>query len=371
MHRRRPTRYLSSLTLLATLTGCTDSTKPAGGGLELLWRSPVAIVGQDWVDGTPAVDGGRVFVQEGHSLVAIDAASGARLWSRRIRIAASPPPTTLLANAGVVYVSETDSLMAVEASTGRTIWSVHPDSQAVTEPALDNSGFYTGQRGLAVVYALERATGAIRWKTNVVVGSAFAAHVRGVAVVGDTVYAAVEKYLDRNGVAAKGVLVALDRMTGTELWRYETSDSKDFFYNAPLVVGSQVIVNNFYRANLISIDARTALVQWSTDVGATVRAVVIGDRVLAAGSDTKARALDLRTGVVKWTGSTGSSSFGVGACRGNLFVSAFDLRRFDGATGALTGNADRGVYGGFISHIASDGTRAFAVSSNGVFAFAC
>ena len=371
MNRRRPKRYLISLTLLATLTGCTESTKPAGGGLELLWRSPAANVGQDWANGTPAVDGGRVFVQEGHSLVAIDAASGARLWSRRIRIAASPPPTTLLANAGVVYVSETDSLMAVEASTGRTIWSVHPDSQAVTEPALDNSGFYTGQRGLAVVYALERATGAIRWKTNVVVGSAFAAHVRGVAVAGDTVYAAVEKYLDRNGAAAKGVLVALDRMTGTELWRYETPGERDFFYSAPLVAGSQVIVNNFYRGTLISIDTRTHLELWTTIVGGTGRGIIDGQQIFTAGFDTKARALDLRTGVVKWTGSTGSSAFGLGVCGSNLFVSAFDLRRYDGATGAISGNADRGVYGAFTSHITSDGTRAFAVSWNGVFAFAC
>ena len=364
-------RGLLCLATMLCLMSCRESTNPASGAMPALWRSPVVTPGQDWVDGTPAVDAGRVYIQEANTLAALDASTGARLWTRRIRFAAAPPPTTLVADGGVLYVSETDSVMAVDGATGRTIWNVHPDSQAVVVPALDATGLYTGQRGLAVAYAFERATGALRWKVNTVVGSAYPAYVSGLAAAGDVVYVAVEKSLDPNGVASKGVLVALDRATGAELWRYETPGSKDFFLGAPIVVGTKIIVNDFYAGPLIAIDIRTHGELWRADVVGTIRAAVIGSSVFAAGADTKARAIDLETGQVKWTAETGSGSFGVGACGSSFFVSAFDLRRYDAATGAITGQTNRSAHGEFISNVASDGTRAYAVSDRGVFAFAC
>jgi outer membrane protein assembly factor BamB len=336
-----------------------------------VWVSPVVNSGQDWIDGTPAVDQGRVFIQEGNALAGLDAASGKRLWSRPIRIAAAPPPTTLLANGGVVYVSETDSVMAVDGTTGRTIWSAHPDSQAVVVPALDATALYTGQRGLAVAYAFDRVTGALRWKTNVIVGSAYPASVSGVAVAGDTVYVAVRKALDPNGAASTGVLVALDRASGTELWRYETPGTKDFFYGAPLVVGPRVIVNDFYAGPLIAIDVRTQQEIWRADVVGTVRAAIVGSTVLAAGADNKARAVDLSTGAVKWTAETGSGSFGVGACGNSFFVSAGNLRRYDVGTGAITGETSQASYGAFVSNVTSDGARAYVVAFGGTLAFEC
>jgi outer membrane protein assembly factor BamB len=358
------------LPVLVGLSGC-DSTKPSGGGMSLAWASPVANSGQEWVDGMPAVDAGRVYIQEGDALVGIDAGTGTRLWTRRIRVAAAPPPTTLVAGGGVLYVSETDSVMAVDGATGRTIWNMHPDSQAVVVPALDATGLYTGQRGLAVVYALERATGAVRWKVNTVVGSAYPAYVNGLAAAGDTVYATVQKSLDPNGVASKGVLVALDRTSGAELWRYETPGSKDFLLGAPIVVGTSVIVNDAYAGPLIAIDIRTHAELWRTDAGGTIGMSLVGSNVIAAGTDTKARAIDVATGTVKWAAETGSSSFGQGACGNSFFVSVNDLRRYDAVTGAITGEAGRSAYGGFFSHVASDGIRAYAVAGNGTFAFNC
>jgi outer membrane protein assembly factor BamB len=323
------------------------------------------------VNGTPAVDAGRVYIQEANTLAALDAATGTRIWTRGIRVAAAPPPTTLVADAGVVYVSETDSIMAIDGATGRTIWNVHPDSQAIVVPALDATGFYTGQRGLAVAYAFERTTGALRWKQNMVIGSAYPADVSGLAASGDTVYVTVRKALDLNASISTGVLVALDRATGAELWRYETPGTKDFFYGAPIVRGTQVIANDVYAGVLIAIDTRTHGELWRADVGGASRAVIIGSTIFAAGADTKARAIDLATGALKWTGETGSSSFGVGACGNSFFASAFLLRRYDAATGAITGEADRIASGGFFSNVASDGAHAYAVAGNGTFAFDC
>lgn len=361
----------SLLALTLCLVSCGESTKPVNGGMPLVWASPLTNFGQEWVNGTPAADAGHVYVQEGNALVGIDAATGTRIWTRRIRFAAAPPPTTLVAEGGVLYVSETDSVMAVDGATGRTIWNVHPDSQAVVVPALDATALYTGQRGLAIVYAFERKDGAIRWKKNTVEGSAYPSYVHGLATDGGTVYAAVRKSLDPNGVASKGVLVAFDGSSGVELWRYETPGNKDFFYGAPIITGKHIVVNDIYAGFLIAIDRQTHLESWRADIGGASRVIVIGSNILAAGADTKARAIDLVTGTLRWSAPTGSSSLGVGACGNSFFVSVFELRRYDAGTGAMTGEASRDAYGGFFSEIASDGTRAYAVAGKGTFAFGC
>jgi outer membrane protein assembly factor BamB len=358
--------------LLSAACHGDGGTGPGDGGLALAWASAPTAAGGDWANGTPAVDGGRVFVQEGNRLVGLDASTGARLWSRQIRVASSPPPTTLRASGGRVFVSETDSIMAVDGASGATVWSVHPDSQAVTEPALDDATFFTGQRGIPVVYALSRTDGALRWKVNVGTGYTFRAHVRGVAVSGDTVYASIERYLDVNGASASGVLVALSKADGHELWRYETIGAKGFFLNAPVPSGHLILVNDYYSGDVVAVDVTSHQEVWRTAAGGTVDVVVVGSRIFTAGADTKVRGLDLATGAVQWTGPTGSSAFGIGTCGGNVYVTAFALRRFDGTSGAMTGEAQLGsLNGGFVTHVASDGTKVYVAGTAGVAAYLC
>lgn len=358
--------------VMAAACGSESGVGPGRSGLIIRWTSPRTQPGADWTNGAPAVDDGRVFVQDGNQLLALDASTGARLWSRAVRVAAAPPPTTLRAADGVVYLSETDSIMAVNGATGATIWTLHPDSQTVTEPALDATTFYTGQRGIPVVYAVARTDGSVRWKVNVGAGYQYLAHVRGVAVSGDTVYAAVERYLDRNGASASGVLVALARSDGHELWRYETPGTKDFLLDAPRPVGRLILVNDFYTGDLIAVDMVSHQEVWRTPVGGTMHMAVVDQTVLTAGVDTKARGLDLATGTVKWTAATGSSAFGIGTCGGSFYVSAFQLRRYDVATGQITGEAQVGsMEGGFVTHVASDGASVFVAGTSGVTSFRC
>jgi outer membrane protein assembly factor BamB len=376
-HRRRLLvstccRALLCAPLLALACKSDGALGPDGtGGLVPFWFSARTTAGNDWIGGTPAVDGGRVFVQEAYNLVGLDAATGQRLWSRRVRIAPSPGPTTLRAGGGRVFVSETDSIMAVDAATGATIWTLHPDSQAVTAPALDDASFYTGQRGIPVVYAVARDNGVVRWKVNVGVSYTRVAHVRGVGVAGDTVYAAVERYLSANGDVSTGVLVALDRHDGHELWRYETAGTRNFFLGAPVPVGKVVLVTDSEAGDLIAVDMSTHKEVWRTPAGGPFGVYVVGQTAFVSGADHQARAIDISTGAVRWTSDTGSSDLGYGACGSNFMVSSFLLRRFDGATGALTGKSGVGGNPGFVSYIATDGARGYVTASNGVFAFAC
>lgn len=348
-----------------------DGSSSPSGALVPLWTSAAANGGTAWVGGTPAVDAGRLFVQESNNLVALDATTGARLWARRIRIAASPPPTTLIAAGGRVFVSETDSIMSVDAATGATVWNVHPDSQAVTAPALDDATYYTGQRGVPFVYALAKDNGALRWKVNVGTGYAFPAHVRGVAVSNDTLYVTVERYLNPNGASATAVLVALDRRDGRELWRFESSGTKNWFLGAPVPLGNIVLATDFGSGDLVAINKTSHQEAWRTGAGGAEGAYVSGQVAFVAGFDQTARAIDLATGRVVWNTDTGSSAIGYGTCGPSFFVSAFKLRRFDGASGSITGESNAGGAGGFVTYVASDGASAYVTSSAGVFAFSC
>lgn len=350
------------------LCACTDGTKPGAEGMTIVWTAPARTSGGEWVNGAPASEAGRVYFQEGNELLARDAATGALLWARPVRHAPSPPPTTLLARDGRVYLSETDSVMAIDGATGHTIWTMHPDSQAVVAPALDATTLYTGQRGLPVVYALDLSSGAVRWRVNIGTGFTFPALVGGIAVRGDTAYVTMQRRFDPNGVASAGVLVALATSDGHELWRYETTSHQAEFFDAPILTDRLVIVNEFTPGNLLAIDIGTHQLAWQSPVGGAVGMVRIGNVIVSAGVDAQVHAVDIATGTSLWTGPTGSSAFGAGACGGSAFASSILLRRFDLGTGVVTGEISGGNW---ISQIATDGTRAFVAGSAGSLAVLC
>lgn len=357
-----------SLAALLLAGSCRENTGPDGKDIVIVWAAPRQSGGGDWIGGTPAVDGGRLFIQEGNTLAALDAETGKRLWTRRIRFAPYPGPSTLRAAGGRVYVSETDSLMAVDAATGTTIWNVHPDSQAIVETALDGDSFYSGQRGIPVVYALARSDGRIRWKVNLGPAYTLAANVQGVAVSGDTVYATLDRFLNSGGGLSTGVLVALDRRDGHELWRYETVAGKHFCRDAPVPAGRLVVANDVGSGDVVAIDIASRSEVWRTAVGAATH-VSLSGAMLYTGGNRNAMGLDLATGTVRWSRETGSSSFGTGICGNSFISSAFALRRFDLLTGTPTGQTASEP--GFVSHVASDGQRGYVTSEQGTVAFKC
>src|SRR5260221_619286 len=158
-----------------------------------------------------------------------------------------------------------------------------------------------------------RDNGAIRWKVNVGVGYTFPAHVHGVGVSGDTVYAALERYLNINGAVVSGVLVALDRRDGHELWRYETPGTHDFLRGAPVPIGRVVLVSDFYSGDVVAVDVVTHTEAWRTPAGGPDGTYVVGQTVFVAGVDHQARALDLATGSVKGAADTEGSDLGYGS----------------------------------------------------------
>src|SRR5260221_5924347 len=87
--------------LLASACKSDGALGPDGtGGFVPIWSSPPTMAGGDWIGGTPAVDGGRVFVQEAYNLVGLDGAAGRPPLLRALPIAPSPRAPPLLAARG-------------------------------------------------------------------------------------------------------------------------------------------------------------------------------------------------------------------------------------------------------------------------------
>jgi outer membrane protein assembly factor BamB len=168
-----------------------------------LWSAPIS---SDNAASSPAVANGVIYIN-GDSLFAFDAKTGAQLWSSSITDGTSSPAVVR----GVVYCSGR-VLAAFNATTGAVLWSVSPggplsilgDSPAVAKGLVYIGASVTGQHGSSsgVLYALKARTGKIIWSAPVASGiTSSPAVANGVVYVGSD----------------DGTLYAFNAKTGAEL----------------------------------------------------------------------------------------------------------------------------------------------------------
>jgi outer membrane protein assembly factor BamB len=169
-----------------------------------LWSAPIS---SDNAASSPAVANGVVYIN-GDSLFAFDAKTGAQLWSSSILDGTSSPAVV----GGVVYCGGGAGLAAFDATTGAVRWSVSPggplsivgDSPAVAKGMIYIGATVPGQHGSSsgVLYALKARTGKIIWSAPVASGiTSSPAVANGVVYVGSD----------------DGTLYAFNAKTGAEL----------------------------------------------------------------------------------------------------------------------------------------------------------
>jgi len=182
---------------------------------------------EDTIASTPAVAAGRVFVGSFDGKVrALDAASGDLVWEYDTGAAVPSSPT--VAEGLVLIGSRSYDLWALDAADGSPVWKyyfwfswIDSDARVVDGTA------YIGSFDALSVFALDAATGRLRWSTDVG-GWAWAG-----PAVGDTrVFAATVGVTGYIG-ARQGRLVALDRRDGTPRWRFEAEPVEDGMWGFP------------------------------------------------------------------------------------------------------------------------------------------
>lgn len=318
-------RLLLSIVVLtagATAAGAQDGMFRGGPAHPGVYQSAApGLTGTAWkfrtggrVISSPLVVGDAVYVgSTDGALYAVNRADGTERWKFATQgpIASSPA-----AAGGVVFISSLDgNVYGVDAATGKERWrfatkgerrftapGIHgaiprtermpdPFDVFMSSPAVLGGTVYIGS-GDQHVYALDAATGALRWSfaTGDVVHSSPAV-ADGLVFVGSW---------DRN-------LYAIDAASGRERWRYTTGNDT-VIYNqigiasSPAVMNGRVFVGG-RDGHFHAVDARTGKLAWTHDNhgGWTIAspAVLDGMVYFATSDGMRFKALDAATGEVK------------------------------------------------------------------------
>jgi outer membrane protein assembly factor BamB len=256
---------------------------------------------------TPITLDGRVFIQDLDSNVfALDAGTGGVIWTAHVR-QVSGGPNGLSAAGGRIYGNTRRGTFALDQATGKVIWRrrlVLGTNQTVDiAPQVANGLVYTSTDGLlpggkGVLYALDAATGHVRWRFDTIRGNwAVPGKAAGggawwpASVSADgTVYVGTSNPLPwggtpalPNGAAYGGralytdSLLALDGASGALRWYRQATphDVRDYDFSAsPILARAAVdgttrnIVYGAGKAGVVyAFDATTGHVYWKRPVG--------------------------------------------------------------------------------------------------------
>jgi outer membrane protein assembly factor BamB len=315
------------------------------------------------VIGTPAAHGDILFVgSTGGFLYALDRAAGTPKWQSNLKARITSSPAVA---GGLVYFGAYDGkFYAVNETDGQVKWQFQTagehrfsathlhGSQPATEtmpdpfdcylssPVVENGVVYFGS-GDGNIYALDAATGALKWKFktgDVVHASPAIAH--GVLFVGswDSWFYAIdaatgqEKWKFKTGedpdihnqqgiqssaAVADGIvyfgcrdghLYALDELTGKARWSYSTKGS--WVIASPIVNQGKVYFATSDTGLLYGADAKTGDILFSVSFNhwpLFASPALAGNTVYIASTAGSISAVDLPTHTIAWSFSTDAS----------------------------------------------------------------
>ena len=315
-----------------------------------LWRFPVG----DAVVTSAAVVNGVVYVAGNDNIYALDAYTGAELWSYPMQyheMYSSPAVSE-----GVLFAGAAGKLLALNASSGTEVWSYpteYPKDRVISSPAVVAGVVYVGYPE-GCLYALNASTGSKIWNyTTKDVGNGIAIQ-SSPAVVSGVVYFGS---LDHNVYALKastgekiwnhtvsttvssapavsedkvyicsgaGILYALTAANGEELWRFTVSDLSQRIYGySPTIADGVVYVRSSDWGELYAVDASTGDLKWENPGSLGVRgssAAIVGGVVYSGTS-----ALNASTGEEMWQFPTNGTVYASPAVsNGVLYIASRD-----------------------------------------------
>lgn len=202
---------------------------------QVIWHYPSI-----HVDVSPAVWKGKVYFGTGYGeyrIYAVDANSGAEIWSKRVDYPAWGSPSADgdtvffgLGNGNFIESAKVPRgrVTARNAQTGEQIWEYEAEDSVLTAVAYRNGFVYFGSRD-GGVYALNAADGAMDWKADI--GHAV---VSSPAVTEDSVYAGADD----------GVIYKIDIDRGRIVWQFDTDKitSGSPIYSSPAIANGKLYI---------------------------------------------------------------------------------------------------------------------------------
>jgi outer membrane protein assembly factor BamB len=295
------------------------------------------------INGSPVVSGRTVYAGSGDGrLYAIDLELGSALWTFD---AGSPIASSPAVDHGVVFLAtRAGTLLAVQ--DGKTKWRMRTGSDLalpwghesgdyyISSPVIDGDRVIFGA-GDGNVYALDRATGNVRWK------SPTGERIRATPAIAD------------GGVfvgTAGGKLYRFDLATGKQQWAYATAGAElasgDFGYDRRTLQSSPAVANGVVYVGardgqFYAVDATAGTLRWKSDYGLpwVISSPAVSDNhVYLASSDGHfVQCLDAITGKEIWKTDYGVPVWSSPAVtRDVVYAGDFDghMNALERATGA-------------------------------------
>jgi outer membrane protein assembly factor BamB len=320
----------------------SDPVAPDLSAERIIWSAAL----RGWAEGQVAATAELVFAATDSGLVAIDRASGQQRWT------ASVPGLSgskrVLVRAGRVLTAGNGSVQANDVVTGALIWErafdINVSSPDASDLAADDAALFVGLRDGRSL-ALAQADGHTLWEAVIATPDwTFKGLVGGATLSGDTLYVTATRYLNANAFEEAAVIVALDRQSGRELWRYQSGRTDTSISHAAELTGPNLVFTDAYIGSVIAIDRATGVERWRQPTyGFFFGAPVIrGDTVFVATAASRAYALDAASGKILWTAKLEAGATSVGVCGSELFAGDFHVEVHKAANGGSVGLAFKG-----------------------------
>ena len=220
---------------------------------------------------------------------------------------------------GLAYVGSTDgNLYAVDLNSGTMRWKFETKARVVSSPAVAGGLIYFSSYD-GWFYAVDALTGKLKWRFKNAGERRFAAtHIHGALPIAETMPDPFDCYLSSPAVwngavyfgSGDGNVYALDAATGTLKWKFQTGD---VVHASPAIGGGRVFIGS-WDSYFYAIDAVSGKEKWRfktgvdpdihNQVGIQSSAAVADDTVYFGCRDSHLYALDAVTGRKKWSFST-------------------------------------------------------------------
>ena len=217
--------------------------------------------------------------------------------------------------AGVVYVGSNDgNLYAIDQQKGSQIWKFPTEARITSSPAVANGLIYFGSYD-GHFYAVNAATGKLQWKFNNPGERRYTAtHLHGSLPAGETMPDPFDVYLSSPAIwssavyfgSGDGNIYALDAATGALKWKFKTGN---VVHASPAIVDGKLYIGS-WDSYFYSLDAATGKELWRfktgedpdihNQVGIQSSATVANGIVYFGCRDSNFYAVDAATGKQRW-----------------------------------------------------------------------
>ncbi|HLE27184.1 MAG TPA: PQQ-binding-like beta-propeller repeat protein [Anaerolineales bacterium] len=186
---------------------------------------------------------------------------------------------------GVAFFGLANGLVhAVKVADGAALWTTpfQADNAIWSMPHVDGEAVYVTSLSHSV-YALDRATGRLKWEKRL-----------GAAMAGGATAVDGKLYVGTFG----SKLYALDAATGEEVWSMPTNN---WVWSTPVVQAGVVYLTDL-AGTMFAVEAETGVQKWAVSPGGRLRAspAVVGDTLYVGDEQGRLFALDAASGAQRW-----------------------------------------------------------------------